>query len=72
VDILEIETKETLKREEAAERLRAIADMLSRQNSIEFERDGMRITAHVADEVELKVELEVETDERELEIELKW
>jgi amphi-Trp domain-containing protein len=72
MDILEIETKETLRREEAADRLRAIADMLSRQNGIEFEREGMRISAHVADEVQLKVELEVETDERELEIELKW
>jgi amphi-Trp domain-containing protein len=72
MDILEIETKETLRREEAADRLRAIADALSRQNDIEFERDGMRFNVHVADEVQLKVELEVESDERELEIELKW
>jgi amphi-Trp domain-containing protein len=72
MDILEIETKETLRREEAADRLRAIADALSRQNDIEFERDGMRFNVHVADEVRLKVELEVESDERELEIELKW
>jgi amphi-Trp domain-containing protein len=72
MDILEIEQKETLSREDAAQRLHAIADMLARQNDIEFERGGMRFNVHVADEVELKLELEVESDERELEIELKW
>jgi amphi-Trp domain-containing protein len=72
MDIFEIEKKETLRREEVADRLHALADMLARNNEIEFERDGMRINAHVADEVQLKVELEIETDERELEIELKW
>lgn len=72
MDILEIEQKETLSREDAAKRLHAIADMLARQNDVEFERDGIRFNVHVADEVQLKVELEVETDERELEIELKW
>jgi amphi-Trp domain-containing protein len=72
MEILEIEQKETVKREEAAKRLHAIADMLAKQNDVEFERAGMRINVHVADEVELKIELEVETDERELEIEIKW
>ena len=72
VDIFEIEQKETLRREEVAERLHALADMLARHNEIEFERGGTKITVHVADVVELKIELEVESDERELEIELKW
>jgi amphi-Trp domain-containing protein len=72
MDILEIEKKETMSREQAAQRLRELADMLSRDNDVEFERDGIRFTVHVADEVQVKVELEVETDERELEIELKW
>jgi len=72
MEILEIETKETLSREDAAKRLHAIADMLSRQNDVEFERDGIRFNVHVPDEVQLKIELEIETDERELEIELKW
>ena len=72
MDIFEIEQKETLSREEAAERLRVLADMLSRSNDVEFEREGMKIKVHVPDEVRFKVELEVETDERELEIELKW
>ena len=72
MDILEIEQKERLGREEVAARLHKLADMLARDNDIEFERGGMRFTVHVPDEVELKVELEIETDERELEIELKW
>jgi amphi-Trp domain-containing protein len=72
MDILEIEQKETLSREEAAAKMRAIADMLARNNEVEFERAGTRIVVEVPDEVRLKIELEVETDERELEIELKW
>ena len=72
MEILEIEQKETLRREEVAKRLRAFADMLERQNDLEFERGGTRITVKVPDEVQLKVELEIETDERELEIELTW
>ena len=72
MDIFEIEQTETLRREEVAKRLHALADMLARHNDIDFERAGMKITVHVPDEVQLKVELEIETDERELEIELKW
>jgi amphi-Trp domain-containing protein len=72
MDILEVEQKERMTREEAAARLHRLADMLARNNEIEFERGGMRFTVHVADEVDVKLELEVETDERELEIELKW
>ncbi len=72
MDIFEVEQRETLRREEVAERLHALANMLARQNDIEFERAGMKFTVHVPDEVQLKVELEIETDERELKIELKW
>lgn len=72
MEILEIEQKETLGREEVAARLHALADMLGRQNDLEFERGGTHITVSVPDQVQLKVELEIETDERELEIELKW
>jgi amphi-Trp domain-containing protein len=72
MDILEIEQKETVSREEAAARLKGFAEMLSQNNDLEFERGGMKIKVHVPDEVQLKVELELETDERELEIELTW
>lgn len=70
--ILEIEQKETVGREEVAKRLRVLADMLERNNDLEFKRGDVQFTVQVPDEVQLKVELEVETDERELEIELTW
>jgi len=72
MDIFEVKQKETVSREEVAERLRLLADMLARNNDLEFDRDGMHFTVHVPNQLQLKVELEVETDERELEIELKW
>ena len=72
MDIFEVKQKETVSREEVAERLRLLADMLAQNNDLEFDRDGMHFTVHVPDQLQLKVELEVETDERELEIELKW
>jgi amphi-Trp domain-containing protein len=72
MDILEIEQKETMSREDAAARLRAFADTLARNNDIEFERGGMHMKVHVPDEIHVKVELELDTDERELEIELTW
>ena len=49
MDIIEIEQKERLSREEVAERLRHLADMLSRHNDIEFERGGMHIKIPVPD-----------------------
>ncbi|HZV73337.1 MAG TPA: amphi-Trp domain-containing protein [Conexibacter sp.] len=72
MDIFSVEQKERLGREDAAARLRDLADMLARHNDIEFERGGTRFTVHVPDEVQLKIELEIESDERELEIELTW
>src|SRR4051794_8450590 len=70
-DLLEITRKDRLSREEAANRLRALADQLARHNDIEFERAGTRFVLRVPDEIAVKVELEV-GDETELEIELSW
>ena len=71
MDLLEPEQKQKLSREAAAEKLRALADALSRHNSVEFVKNGQRITVDVADEVEMSVEIEV-GDDKELEIEIKW
>ena len=71
MDLFEIDETKRLRREEAAQRLHALADALARNNSIEFDRDGRRITVRVPDEVDLKVEVEL-GDENELEIELTW
>jgi amphi-Trp domain-containing protein len=72
MDIFEIKQEETVSREEVARRLRLLADMLARENDLEFDRGGMHFKVDVPDQVQLKVEFEVETEERELEIELKW
>ncbi|RYU09874.1 amphi-Trp domain-containing protein [Nocardioides iriomotensis] len=71
MDLFEIGDVQRLSREEAAARLHALADALARNNAVEFERDGRRITVRVPDEVALKVEVEL-GDDNELEVELTW
>jgi amphi-Trp domain-containing protein len=72
MDLVKLEDKQTVGREEAAAHLRAIADELASGNDFRIERDGLRFVAKVPATVRLKVELEVEDDETELEIELTW
>ena len=71
-DLFEYSTEETLRREAAAERLREIADQLSRKNEIEIEREGMRYTVKVPNEVTFSYEVELGDDSSEIEIEIKW
>jgi amphi-Trp domain-containing protein len=72
MDLFEIDDTQRMSREEAAARLHALADVLARHNQVEFDRAGTRITVHVPDEVNLKIEVEIGDDEREVEIELTW
>ncbi|MGZ4277966.1 MAG: amphi-Trp domain-containing protein [Solirubrobacteraceae bacterium] len=72
MELLELKERQTLSREEAAARLRAIADELASGNDVVMERGALRFRAHVPAEVRLKIEFEVEDDETELEIELTW
>ena len=72
MDLFEIDETQHVSREEAAARLHALADALARNNTVEFERAGRRITVRVPDEVDLKVEVELGDDKNELEIELTW
>lgn len=71
MDLFEIDDVRRLRREEAAAQLHALADALARNNSVEFTRDGRRITVAVPDEVNLKIEVEI-GEENELEVELTW
>lgn len=71
-DLIEVDSTETMRREAAADRLRTIADQLSKQNRIEFAREGITYTAKVPDTVEVTVEIELGDDGNELEIEIKW
>ena len=71
MDLFDIDETLRVRREDAAARLHALADALADHNSVEFMRDGKRITVRVPDEVDLKIEVEL-GDENELEIELTW
>jgi amphi-Trp domain-containing protein len=72
MEILETETEEKLRREAAADRLRQIADMLSKHNQVAFTKEGLRYTAKVPNEVTYSVEIEITETGGELEIELSW
>ncbi len=71
-NLIELSTTANVSREEAAARLRTIADHLERHNDVEFNRDGRRYVVDVADQVEFEVEFEVAEDGSELEIEISW
>ncbi len=47
MDLFEHGTEEQLRREEAAERLRELADQLARHNKLSYVRDGVRYTVDV-------------------------
>lgn len=72
MDLVELKEKTTLSREEAAARLHAIADELTSEEGIVVERDDLRFTAAVPDEVHLKIEFEIDKGGSEFEIELTW
>jgi amphi-Trp domain-containing protein len=72
MDNFEVERQETITRQEAATRLRRIANILSGEEEAAFERGGMRFEVQLPDELDFKVEIEMGSEEHELEIELKW
>jgi amphi-Trp domain-containing protein len=71
--LIEHESEQQMTREEAAARLRALADELSRHNEVSFEKDGTRYTVDVPNEVTFSLEIEVGgEDGNEIEIEITW
>lgn len=72
MDLLEIEEKRQMSREDAAKLLHQIADALGRQNKLHFNREGLKFVVDVADQVEVELELEVGDDGNSLEIEINW
>lgn len=65
-------SEQRMSREEAAERLRGLADELARQNELAFVREGKRFTVAVPDQVTFEVEIERDEGGSELEIEIRW
>lgn len=73
MDLFDIDDTQRMSREEAAAKLHELADVLAKNNSVEFHRAGKNITVGIPDEVNLKVEVELgDEGENELEIELTW
>lgn len=72
MDLVELKEKSTISREDAAARLRDIADELASNNDLVIERENLRFSAYVPDQVSLKLEFEIEDEGSELEIELTW
>ncbi|MBS1883447.1 MAG: amphi-Trp domain-containing protein [Actinobacteria bacterium] len=73
MDTFEVEQRETLTRDEAATRLRRIANLLSGSGEeVKFDRGEMKFKVAIPDTIQWKVELELDDEESELEIELKW
>jgi amphi-Trp domain-containing protein len=73
MDRFEVEQRETLTRDEAATRLRRIANLLSGSgDEVKFDRGGMKFKVAIPNEIQWKVEFELDGEESELEIELKW
>lgn len=70
-ELLEVTESRRMRREDAAARLRELADQLARHNQVEFTREGLRYTAKVPDEVELSVEIEL-GEKNEIEVEIAW
>jgi len=56
-ELIEVEESATLRREEAADRLRAIADQLSRHNELAWDQGGL---------------IEITDEGGELEVEISW
>jgi amphi-Trp domain-containing protein len=73
MDTFEVEQRETLTRDEAATRLRRIANLLSGAGEeVKFDRGEMKFKVAIPEQIAWKVEFETGDSENELEIELKW
>ena len=71
-ELLEVEDGAWMSREAAADKLRELADQLSRHNEVAFQREGVRYSVKVPKEVTFTLEVEVKEDGGEVEVELSW
>ena len=71
-ELFEVETEETLRREAVADRLRKLADSLSRHNGVEVDNGGLRTTVKVPNQVTYSFEVEITEEGGEIEVEISW
>ena len=69
---VEVSRTESLTRQEAAQRLSALATALAEGGHVKVQLGASTLKLHVPDHVRCEVEVEVDGDEVELELELKW
>jgi amphi-Trp domain-containing protein len=69
---VEISRKQALTRQEAADRLSALAAALAEGGDVNVELGASTLKLYVPDHVQCEVEVEVEGDEVELEVEFTW
>ena len=69
---VEVKRTESLTRQQAAERLSAMATALADGGHVTVQLGASTLKLHVPDHVRCEVEVEVDGDEVELELELKW
>jgi amphi-Trp domain-containing protein len=69
---MKVELKKSLTRQQAADRLSALARALAEGGKVDLEVGDTTVSLRVPDEVRSEFEVEVDGDELELEIELKW
>lgn len=71
--LFEHETEETISREQAAERLRELADALARQNEVRVTSGEHDVTVDVPDTISYEYEIEVkEGGKSEIEVKIAW
>lgn len=71
-ELIDVETEESLSREAAAQKLRDLADQLSRQNKVSFTKGGLKHTVKVPGTVTYSLEIEVTDEGGEIEVEITW
>ncbi|MFD1813308.1 amphi-Trp domain-containing protein [Rhodococcus gannanensis] len=70
-ELFEHETKTELSREDAAQRLRDLADAIARHNEVSFVVNNKTVRVDIPPVVKLKVEIE-RGEESEIEVEISW
>ncbi|MEE3852866.1 amphi-Trp domain-containing protein [Gordonia sp. LSe1-13] len=70
-ELFEHETKTELSREEAAQRLRDLADAIARHNEVSYVENNKTVRVDIPPKVQLKIEFE-RGEESEIEVEISW
>lgn len=72
-ELYEHETETTMTREQAAAKLRELADQLERHNEVRVNHGDREVSVRVADQVAYEFEVEVDPSKKnEIEVTISW